>query len=352
MAEAGAGADIVSGGELWRSLRAGIPADQIVFSGVGKRREEIEQALEAGIARFNVESLAELELLQEIASSRRLFARASARVNPDVDAQTHAKISTGKAENKFGVSMAEARSWFQTATRRPNVRLDGLHMHIGSQLLQLAPIREALARLADFWRDLTSAGHGIACIDVGGGLGVRYREGERALAAADYVAEIRAALDGFEGRILLEPGRYLVAEAGLLLTRTLLTKRGEQRDFLVLDAAMNDLVRPTLYDAWHDIERVSDDAVREIVAYDVVGPVCETGDTFARGRVLPRCEAGDLVAIRATGAYGMSMASTFNTRPLAAEVLVDGDRYAVVRRRQTFDELVAGEQPADSWSTA
>jgi diaminopimelate decarboxylase len=172
------------------------------------------------------------------------------------------------------------------------------------------------------------------------------------LAAADYVAEIRAALEGFEGRILLEPGRYLVAEAGLLLTRTLLTKRGEQRDFLVLDAAMNDLVRPTLYDAWHDIERVSDDAVREIVAYDVVGPVCETGDTFARGRVLPRCEAGDLVAIRATGAYGMSMASTFNTRPLAAEVLVDGDRYALVRRRQTFDELVAGEQPADSWSNA
>jgi diaminopimelate decarboxylase len=219
-------------------------------------------------------------------------------------------------------------------------------------LLQLPPIREALGRLADFWRELTAAGHGIVCIDVGGGLGVRYREGEQALPAADYVAEIRAALAGFEGRILLEPGRYLVAEAGLLLTRTLLTKRGERRDFLVLDAAMNDLVRPTLYDAWHDIERVGGDAVREIVAYDVVGPVCESGDTFARGRVLPRCEAGDLVAIRSTGAYGMSMASTFNTRPLAAEVLVDGDRYAVVRRRQTFDELVAGEQPATEWSNA
>jgi diaminopimelate decarboxylase len=352
MAEAGVGADIVSGGELWRSLRAGIPADRIVFSGVGKRRDEIEQALDAGIARFNVESLAELDLLQEIAASRRVFARASARVNPDVDAQTHAKISTGKAENKFGVSMAEARTWFHAATRRPNVRLDGLHMHIGSQLLQLPPIREALARLAEFWRELTAAGHGIACIDVGGGLGVRYREGERAPPAADYVAEIRAALAGFEGRILLEPGRYLVAEAGLILTRALLTKRGERRDFLVLDAAMNDLVRPTLYDAWHDIERVAGGAAREIVAYDVVGPVCETGDTFALGRVLPRCEAGDLVAIRATGAYGMSMASTFNSRPLATEVLVEGDRYAVVRKRQTFDELVAGEQPASHWSTA
>jgi len=352
MAEHGVGADIVSGGELWRSLRAGIPPSRIVFSGVGKRADEIGQALDAGIARFNVESRAELELLQEIAASRRTFARASVRLNPDVDALTHAKISTGKAENKFGVSMAEAREWFDSAPRRPNVRLDGLHMHIGSQLLQLSPIREALARLADFWRALTQAGHGIACIDVGGGLGVRYREGEQALAAADYVAEIRAALAGFEGRILLEPGRYLVAEAGLLLTRALLTKRGERRDFLVLDAAMNDLVRPTLYDAWHDIERVGGEAVRDVVAYDVVGPVCESGDTFARGRVLPRCEAGDLVAIRATGAYGMSMASTFNTRPLAAEVLVDGDRYALVRRRQTFEELVAGEQPASAWSRA
>ena len=352
MAESGAGADIVSGGELWRCLRAGIPADRIVFSGVGKRRDEIEQALDAGIARFNVESRAELELLQEVAARRRSFARASVRVNPDVDARTHAKISTGKAENKFGVSMAEAREWFRTATRRPNVRMDGLHMHIGSQLLELEPIRQGLRRLADFWRELVAEGHGIACIDVGGGLGVRYREGERALAAADYVAEIRAALAGFEGRILLEPGRYLVAEAGLLLTRVLLTKQGEQREFLVLDAAMNDLVRPTLYDAWHDIERVAGNAGREELSYDVVGPVCETGDSFARARPLPRCEAGELMAIRGTGAYGMSMALTFNSRPLAAEVLVEGDRYAVVKRRQTFEELVAGEQFATQWRWA
>jgi len=352
MAQAGVGADIVSGGELWRCLRAGIPAQRIVFSGVGKRADEIAQALDAGVARLNVESREELELVQVIAAGRGAVARVSVRVNPDVDAMTHAKISTGKSENKFGVSIAEARSWFDGAGKRPNLRLDGLHMHIGSQLLQLAPIRQALARLAAFWRELEADGHELSCIDVGGGLGVRYREGEQALSPATYVAEIRSALAGFSGRILLEPGRYLVAEAGLLLTRALLTKQGEQREFLVLDAAMNDLVRPTLYDAWHDIERVDAGTHEDPVAYDVVGPVCETGDTFGLQRMLPRCVAGDLLAIRATGAYGMSMASTFNSRPLAAEVLVDGDRYAVVRRRQTFEELVAGEQPANRWRTA
>ena len=352
MAEAGLGADIVSGGELWRSLRAGVPAGRIVFSGVGKRADEIVQALEAGVARFNVESRAELEQLQAIAASRRQVAHASVRINPDVDALTHAKISTGKSGNKFGVSVAEARTWFETAPQRPNVRLDGLHMHIGSQILQVEPIRQALRCLADFWRELAGAGVEIRCLDVGGGLGVRYREGERPLDPAAYVAEIRAALAGFQGRILLEPGRYLVAEAGLLLTRALLAKRGARRDFLVLDAAMNDLLRPSLYEAWHDIERLGDNADRSIVAYDVVGPVCETGDTFALGRSLPRCEAGDLLAIRGTGAYGAAMASTYNSRPLAAEVLVDGDRYAVVRRRQTLDEMIAGESAAGEWKTA
>ncbi|HLT45479.1 MAG TPA: diaminopimelate decarboxylase, partial [Luteimonas sp.] len=233
----------------------------------------------------------------------------------------------------------------------PDVRLDGLHMHIGSQLLDMAPIRQALQRLAAFWRELEAAGHRLASIDVGGGLGVRYREGEQPLDPVDYVAEIRAALQGFQGRIVLEPGRYLVAEAGVLLTRVLRVKQGEQRNFLVLDAAMNDLLRPSLYDAWHDILRLGDNGGRETVAYDVVGPVCETGDTFAVGRPLPRCEAGDLVAIGATGAYGASMASTYNSRPLAAEVLVDGGRYAVVRRRQTYDEMIAGEQPAGDWRT-
>ena len=351
MAAEGAGADIVSGGELWRSLRAGIPADRIVFSGVGKSADEIVQGLDAGVARFNVESRAELDLLQAIAAQRDATARAAVRINPDVDALTHAKISTGKAENKFGVSIAEARSWFEGRSSWPNVRLDGLHMHIGSQLLDMAPIREALQRLGGFRRELEGAGHPLASIDVGGGLGVRYREGEQPLDPVAYVAEIRAALQGFAGRILLEPGRYLVAEAGVLLTRAVLVKRGEQREFLVLDAAMNDLLRPSLYDAWHDITRLGGDAGREQVVYDVVGPVCETGDTFAVGRTLPRCDAGDLLAIGTAGAYGASMASTYNSRPLAAEVLVDDGRYALVRRRQSLEDMIAGEQPAGDWRT-
>ncbi|MGV8922546.1 MAG: diaminopimelate decarboxylase [Thermomonas sp.] len=348
----GAGADIVSGGELRRVLLAGIPADRIVFSGVGKSADEINQALDAGVARFNLESRAELDLLQTLASKRGIAARASVRINPDVDALTHAKISTGKSENKFGVSFDEARKWFDKRARWPAVQLDGLHMHIGSQILNIEPIRQALQRMAALWRELDAAGHAIASIDVGGGLGVRYREGEQAISAEAYVAEIRMALDGFKGRILLEPGRWLLAEAGMLLSRVLLEKHGEARRFLVLDAAMNDLLRPSLYDAWHDILRVGVADARPQVTYDVVGPVCETGDTFAVGRDLPRCDAGDLVAILGAGAYGASMASSYNSRPLPAEVLVDGDRYAVVRRRQTFDEMIAGEQPANDWRQA
>ncbi len=349
----GAGADIVSGGELRRALLAGIPAERIVFSGVGKSADEINQALDAGVARFNLESRAELELLQSIASKRCVLARASVRINPDVDAKTHAKISTGKSENKFGVSINEARNWFDNHERWSAVQLDGLHMHIGSQILSIEPIREALLRMAAFWRELESTGHEIASIDVGGGLGVRYREGEQAISADAYVSEIRLALDGFKGRVLLEPGRWLMAEAGILLSRVLLEKRGEVRRFLVLDAAMNDLLRPSLYDAWHDIVRVGDSAdARPEVIYDVVGPVCETGDTFGIARTLPQCEAGDLVAILDAGAYGASMASSYNSRQLPAEVLVDGDRYAVVRRRQTFDEMIAGEEPANDWRQA
>ena len=353
LGDMGAGADIVSGGELRRALLAGIPADRIVFSGVGKSTDEIEQALDAGVARFNLESRAELDLLQMLASARGVAARASVRINPDVDALTHAKISTGKSENKFGVSINEARSWFDTSSSWPAVQLDGLHMHIGSQILSIEPIRQALQRMASFWRELEAAGHRVASIDVGGGLGVRYREGEQPISAEAYVAEIRAALDGFKGRILLEPGRWLLAEAGILLSRVLLEKHGEARRFLVLDAAMNDLLRPSLYDAWHDIVRVdSSTGSRQQVTYDVVGPVCETGDTFGIGRTLPQCDAGDLVAILGAGAYGASMASSYNSRALPAEVLVDSDRYAVVRRRQTFDEMIAGEQPANDWRQA
>ena len=352
IADEGAGADIVSGGELKRALAAGIPADRIVFSGVGKTEAEIALALEVGIARFNVESRAELDALQRIAAATRRIASASVRINPDVDARTHAKISTGKAENKFGVSIAEARRWFDAGAQRPNVRLDGLHMHIGSQLLSLAPVREALQRMAGFWKELDAAGHVVSCIDVGGGLGVRYREGEQAPDAREYADAIRAAFAGYRGRLLVEPGRWLVAEAGLLLSRVLLTKEGASRRFVVLDAAMNDMLRPSLYEAWHDIVRIGDPTGREQLACDVVGPVCETGDTFASDRLLPRCEAGELVAILGAGAYGASMASSYNSRVLPAEVLVDDGRYAVVRRRQTFEEMLAGEQAASTWTTA
>ncbi len=346
MDAAGVGADIVSGGELQRCLRAGMPAARIVFSGVGKSADEIAMALEAGIARFNVESADELYLIERLAAARDAVAHASVRVNPDVDAATHAKISTGKAENKFGVDVDTARRWFAESDRLAHVRLDGLHMHIGSQLLDLDPIRKALQRLAALWRELVGAGHAIDCIDVGGGLGVCYRRGrDRPVDVNDYVAAIRHALDGFDGRILLEPGRWLVAEAGVLLTRVIRVKPGRERQFLVLDAAMTDLARPSLYDAWHDIVPVRPRHHTSRV-YDVVGPVCESSDTFARDRELPRCEAGDLLMIKATGAYGASMASTYNSRPLAAEVLLERGRCAVVRRRQTFDEMIAGEQPA------
>ncbi|RPE77049.1 diaminopimelate decarboxylase [Vulcaniibacterium tengchongense] len=349
MAELGVGADIVSAGELRRSLHAGIPPERVVFSGVGKTEEEIALALAAGIWKFNVESADELRLLQRVAEGQGAIARAAVRVNPDVDAGTHEKISTGKAENKFGVSVEEARSWFAEASAYPNVRLDGLHAHIGSQILDVVPFRRALGRVAEFWRELAAAGHALDSIDVGGGLGVRYRaDADRPVAVGEYAGAIRTALADFPGRIVLEPGRWLVAEAGVLVTRAIRIKPGVQRDFLVLDAAMNDLLRPALYEAWHDIVPLHAQA-RPPQRYDVVGPVCETGDTFARDRLLPRCEPGDLLLIAGAGAYGASMGSTYNSRPLPAEVLLDRGRYALVRRRQTFEEMVATEQLAQDW---
>ncbi|MGH8318386.1 MAG: diaminopimelate decarboxylase [Steroidobacteraceae bacterium] len=351
MADAGLGADIVSAGELQRSLRAGMPADRIVFSGVAKSAGEIGDALAAGIGRFNVESKDELNLLQGLAAARNAIARASARVNPDVDALTHAKISTGKSENKFGVGVDEAREWFADSARLTHVRLDGLHVHIGSQMLSLDPIELALQRVAAFWRELASGGHAIESIDVGGGLGVCYREGrDRPASIKDYAEVIRTTLGGFGGRILLEPGRWLVAEAGVLLTRVLRIKQGRQRRFLVVDAAMTELLRPSLYDAWHEIVPISGRRHPPQI-YDVVGPVCETSDTFALDRQLPPCEPGDLLMIKTTGAYGAAMASNYNSRPLAVEVLLDRGRYAVVRRRQTFEEMIAGEQSARNWES-
>jgi diaminopimelate decarboxylase len=348
MSQHGVGADIVSLGELQRSLKAGIPAERIVFSGVGKTAEEIAAALDAGVWRFNVESHDELSLLQDIAQGKGVFARAAARINPDVDALTHAKISTGKAENKFGVSIDEARRWFGESQALSHVRLDGLHAHIGSQILSLDPFRKALRRVEDFRRELVEAGHAIDSIDIGGGLGVAYRPGlDRPVAVEDYAALVRETFAELKGTLVLEPGRWLVAEAGVLMTRVIRVKHGADRHFLVVDAAMNDLLRPSLYDAWHEIVPLHDRT--EMARYDIVGPVCETGDTFAQARPLPRCEAGDLLMIGAAGAYGASMASTYNSRPLTAEVLLDDGRYAVIRRGQTFDEMIAGEQLPQAW---
>jgi diaminopimelate decarboxylase len=351
MADAGLGADIVSAGELRRSLAAGIPAKRIVFSGVGKTEEEIDEALAAGIWKFNVESHDELACIERRARERRVIARAAVRLNPGVDARTHEKITTGKSENKFGVTAAEARRWFDSRGYRPHVRLDGLHLHIGSQMLSLTPLQHALQQMATLWRELSDAGHAIDTLDVGGGLGVRYRADDDPPASpAEYARTIRAALAGFPGRIVLEPGRYLVAEAGVLITRVVRVKPGESRTFLVVDAAMNDLLRPSLYDAWHDIVPVHGEA-RPLSRYDIVGPVCETGDTFAVARELPTCLPGDLLMITGAGAYGSAMASTYNSRPLLAEVLVDGNRYALIRRRQSYEEMMALDRLPDVWHT-
>ena len=343
------GADIVSLGEMQRSLKAGIPAERIVFSGVGKTAEEIDSALACGVWRFNVESADELHLLQHVAQARGVSARASVRINPDVDARTHAKISTGKAENKFGVSIDEARSWFADAASLEHVQLDGLHAHIGSQILDLEPFRLALQRVEAFRRELADAGRPIASVDIGGGLGVVYRPGiDMPVDIAAYAALVRETFADFKGTLALEPGRWLVAEAGVLVTHVVRVKQGTDRQFLVVDAAMNDLLRPSLYDAWHEIVPLHGRNEPD-VAYDVVGPVCETGDTFAQGRVLPRCEAGDLLMIGGAGAYGASMGSTYNSRPLPAEVLLDDGRYAIIRRRQTLAEMMAGEQFPQAW---
>jgi diaminopimelate decarboxylase len=324
----------------------------MIYAGVGKTDQEIADAINVGIAAFNLESEAEIENVDRVAGEIGKKAVGAIRVNPDVDPKTHRKIATGKAENKFGVSIEEARRWFADAGQRDNVKLDGLHMHIGSQILELEPLRQALQRLAAFWRELAANGHHVDSVDVGGGLGVVYRQGhDRPVDLHAYVHAIKEAFAGYPGRIILEPGRYLVAEAGVLLTRVIRTKGNEERRFLVVDAAMNDLLRPSLYEAWHDIEKVNaeEDAERPRIAYDIVGPVCETGDTLATARMLPPCAPGDLLAIRGAGAYGASMSSTYNSRPLIAEVLVDDGSYALIRRKQTFEDMVAGEQAAGSW---
>jgi diaminopimelate decarboxylase len=342
LARLGAGADIVSGGELLRALKAGVPADKIVFSGLGKTREEMADALKAGIFCFNVESEAELAALSEVAASVGRDAPVSVRINPDIDARTHRKISTGKAENKFGVPLARARDVYASAAKLPRIRVTGVDMHIGSQIVELAPFDNAAAVLSDFARELMRDGHRLEHLDLGGGLGIPYRPDDPEPPLPTAYAETITRHTGNLGlKLIFEIGRMIVGNAGILLMRVLYVKQGERKTFVVVDAAMNDLIRPTLYDAWHDIRPVHANSGKDRMLADVVGPVCESGDYLALDRELPVCRPGDLLAVMTAGAYGAVQASTYNTRPLVAEVLVRGPDYALVRPRFEAAAIVA-----------
>ena len=338
----GAGMDVVSAGEYLRAKAAGVPGDRIVFSGVGKTRDEMRLALTGGIRQFNVESEPEMRALSEVAVSLGLTAPITIRVNPDVDAKTHEKIATGRSENKFGIPIARASEVYAEAARLPGLQVIGIDVHIGSQLTDLAPFEEAYLKVADLTRRLRSEGHTITRLDLGGGLGIPYtRSNEAPPLPTDYGALIKRTVGDLGCEIEIEPGRLISGNAGILVSKVIYVKNGEGRDFLILDAAMNDLVRPSMYGAHHDIIPAAEPPVAALShAFDVVGPVCETGDTFAKGRNLPLLDEGDLVAFRSAGAYGAVMASEYNTRPLIPEVLVHGDHFAVIRERPTFDEII------------
>jgi diaminopimelate decarboxylase len=345
----GAGADVVSGGELKKALAAGIPANRIVFSGVGKKRDEMKTALQAGIHQFNVESEPELEALNDVAASLNMRAPIAIRVNPDVDAKTHAKITTGTSESKFGIPWSRARAAYRRAGELANIAVVGVDVHIGSQITDLEPFRTAFGKVAELITILRADGHSITRADLGGGLGVPYKHGDPAppdpVAYAAIIADTTADLGV---SLIFEPGRMIAANAGVLVSRVIYVKDGETKKFLIIDAGMNDLLRPALYDAHHDIVSVVEPAPgAPMSAYDVVGPVCETADLFGAGRELPAMKSGALVAILSAGAYGAVMASAYNARPPAAEVLVKKDRWAVVRPRMSDDALIALDQIPD-----
>lgn len=349
LGDLGAGMDIVSGGEYARAIAAGVPGERIVFSGVGKTRDEMAQAIRGGIRQFNVESEPELEALSSVAVELGAEVPIAVRVNPDVDAKTHAKIATGKSENKFGIPIAWAPQVYARAAALPGLRVIGVDMHIGSQLIDLDPFRQAYRKMAGLTRQLRAEGHGIVRLDMGGGLGIPYRRDNSAPPLPiEYGQVIRDEVGDLGCEIEIEPGRNIVGNAGVLLASVIYHKRGEGRDFLIVDAAMNDLIRPAMYDAHHDIVPVTEAAAgAEVAPVDVVGPVCETGDTFARGVEMTALGAGDLVAFRSAGAYGAVMASEYNSRPLVPEVLVAGDRYAVIRPRPSIEEMLARDRIPD-----
>jgi diaminopimelate decarboxylase len=342
LAQLGAGMDVVSEGELRRARAAGVPGSRITFSGVGKTASEIAYALALDIKCFNVESEPELAEISRIATQTGRTANISIRVNPDVDARTHKKISTGKSENKFGIPLSRAREVYARAARLPGVKVTGVDMHIGSQITDLAPFDDAFALLSDFVRALREDGHAIEHVDLGGGLGIPYYEGEDPASyhPERYAEIVRKHTNALGCELVFEPGRLLVGNAGALVTSVLYLKEGEGRTFVIVDAGMNDLIRPTLYEAHHEIYPVTVNPAAELIVADVVGPVCETGDYMALARRMIRPAAGDLLAIMSAGAYGAVQAGTYNSRLLTPEVLVNGDRWAVVRPRSTYDELI------------
>jgi diaminopimelate decarboxylase len=341
LAKLGAGADVVSGGELKRALAAGIPPDRIMFSGVGKTASELAAAVDTGILCVNVESEGELALLSTIAAGKNRVVDISVRVNPDVDPKTHAKIATGKAENKFGIPISQAREVYARAAKLPGLRVAGVDMHIGSQITDLAPFDDAFALLSDFVRVLRADGHVIAHVDLGGGLGIPYRDDNEPPPRPEaYAAVVKRATRDLDCRLIFEPGRLIVGNAGILVTRVLYVKHGEAKTFIIVDAAMNDLVRPTLYEAHHDVRPVAERQGARIIA-DVVGPVCESGDFLALDRDMPEPQPGDLLAVMTAGAYGAVQAGTYNTRALVPEVLVNGAQWALVRPRFDVDQLIA-----------
>ncbi|MFQ5455905.1 MAG: diaminopimelate decarboxylase [Nitrospirota bacterium] len=342
LAQKGCGADIVSGGELYRALQAGISPDKIVFAGVGKRADEIRYALESDILMFNVESSQELEMIDKIAKAMGRRARIALRVNPDISASTHPYISTGLKNNKFGISINIAIDEYIRANDLKNIEIAGIHKHIGSQITEVRPIEDAVRKIVDLIYQLQDKGIEIRYIDIGGGFGIAY-DTEEPPYPSDFADAVIPLISGLNCRLILEPGRIIVGNAGILITSVLYTKRGEGKNFIITDAGMNDLMRPTLYDAYHYIQPVFKKDNEEIIA-DVVGPICESGDFIAKDRKIERIEQGDMLAVMSAGAYGFSMSSNYNSRPRVPEVLVAGDRYSIIRERETYQDLIKGEK--------
>ncbi len=342
----GSGVDVVSGGELFRGLKAGIPPQRIVYAGVGKSRDEIAYALKADILMFNVESGQELRLIHEVASGMGTKARVGLRVNPDVDPKTHPYIATGLKKSKFGIDIGQALEEYEAAKALASLDVVGIHQHIGSQITEVEPFVDSLEKTAALVRRLRERGTTIRYLDVGGGLGITYKD-EEPPPLREFAQALTGAIRNLDVTVILEPGRVLVGNAGILVTRVLYTKQSPAKNFLVVDAGMNDLIRPSLYGSYHAIQRIRQSPARPEVIVDVVGPICESGDFLAKDRALPHCEPGELLAVMSAGAYGHTMSSNYNARPRAPEVIVRDDRYHVVRERETFDDLVRGERTLD-----